>query len=143
MILQKVSKHGGSMEVDLTNINEYVCELLSNHSFRKNEYRKFIANDYVIEKVEGVIRPELLTQVIVKAKRNKIFKLLLSDILVYIDSESISNQNFQLLLRFPSKQRVTYLSCIGHTSLSFYQMQILNEYAPKLIVDRSTIIHFR
>ena len=128
MILQKVYKHGGFMEVDLININDYVHKLLKSKSFRKNEYRNFIANDYVIEGVEGIIRPELLTHVIGKAKRNKSFRVLLSDILTYVDSESISDQNFQLLLKFPKKQRTTYLSCIGHSSLSFYQMQILNEY---------------
>ena len=100
MILQRVYKHGGFMEVNLININDYVHKLLKNESFCKNEYRNFIANDYV----------------------------LLSDILTYVDSESISDHNFQLLLKFPKKQRTTFLSCIGHSSLSFYQMQILNEY---------------
>lgn len=127
-ILQKVSEHGGFMEVNLMNINDYVYKLLKSKSFRKDEYRSFITNDYAIADVEGIIRPELLTQVIRKAKRNKSFRVLLSDILTYIDSESISDQNFQLLLTFHKKQRTTYLSCIGHSSLSFYQMQVLNEY---------------
>lgn len=128
MILQRVYKHGGFMEVNLININDYVHKLLKNKSFCKNEYRKFIANDYAIDGVEGIIRPELLTHVIVKAKTNKSFRVLLSDILTYVDSESISDHNFQLILKFPKKQRTTFLSCIGHSSLSFYQMQILNEY---------------
>lgn len=128
MILQKAYKHGGFMEVDLININDYVHKLLNSKSFCKNEYRNYIANDYVIEGVEGIIRPELLTQAICKAKTNKLFRVSLSDILIYVDSESISDQNFQMLLKFPKKQRTTYLSCIGHSSLSFYQMQVLNEY---------------
>jgi len=112
----------------LIDINDYARMLLSSRSFCKNEYKKFYDNTYEIEGVEGIIRPEVLQQVIRKAARNRFLREMLTDILAYIDAESISDQNFRLLLKFPERNRTTYLSCIGHTSLSFYQMQILNEY---------------
>lgn len=128
MILQREYKHGGFMEVELMDINDYVVKLLNNRIFRKNEIRKFVANDYTIEDIDGIIGADLLYEVISKAKRNKELRMLLPEILGYIKSESMSDKNFIALLSFSKKYRETYLSCIGHTELSFYQMQKLNEY---------------
>ena len=53
---------------------------------------------------------------------------MLSDLLLYADKKSITDENFKLILKFSSRYRTTFLSSLGHLDLSFYQMQILNRY---------------
>lgn len=112
----------------MMDINHYVEQLLSNKKFCKSEYKGFLDNTYSIENVCGVIKPDLLYRVICKALKSKIYRMLLSDILTYIDATSMDDTNFQLLFKFPRKYRTTYLSCIAHSDLSFYQMQVLNQH---------------
>lgn len=51
---------------------------------------------------------------------------MLSGILWYANRDSISDENFQLLLSFPEKTRNNLLFRAAHTELSFSQLQIIN-----------------
>lgn len=115
-------------ENKLTNINEYAEMLIRNRSFRNKAYREYVSNGYSISNVNGNIMPCVLKQLICCAKSNRKIRDMLFDILYYVNTESVTDENFQLLLRFPKKYRNTYLSNICHAELSFYQMQIINRY---------------
>ena len=111
---------------DKINVNNYAIKLINDKNFCKLEYRKYIQNDFSFQNIVGIINANVLQKVINKAKRNKRVRLMLSDLLLYADKNSITDENFQLILRFSNRYRTTYLSCLGHLNLSFYQMQILN-----------------
>lgn len=108
-------------------INDWTNRILYDKLFCKSEYKKFVDHDYSIDNVSGFIASNTLYRVICKAKRKKIYRDFLSDILFYTNADSMTDLNFRLLLKFPKKYKKTYLSCIGHSALSFYQMQILNK----------------
>ena len=103
-------------------------QLLSSRNFLNSEYRKFIDAGYALQNVEGFISKDILKSVISKAKRNQKLRKMLTDILLYVNKESISDENFRLLLKFRGRYKITNLSNICHADLAFYQMQIINRY---------------
>ncbi len=111
-----------------TDVNSYAIKLMNDKNFCKSEYKKYIQNDFSLQNIVGIINANVLQNVIRKAKRKKQVRLMLSDLLLYADKNSITDKNFQLILKFSNRYRTTYLSCLGHLNLSFYQMQILNRY---------------
>lgn len=125
---QKGYKNGGSMHDDTIDVNVYVKKVIESKEFRKNEFQNFTANNFSIDKLNGILTANVLTLLLRKAKWNRILRLLLTDLLYYVDSKSMTDANFRSLLKLNRKYKITYLSCIGHAQLSFYQMQILNQY---------------
>lgn len=116
------------MEKDRMHINNYATKLIADKKFLKDEYSKYIANNFGLENIFGIIYPDILSQIIYKAKYHRKMRHMLSDILLYTDKSSMTDANFRMLLKFPPKWRNTYLSNLGHSKLAFYQMQILNRY---------------
>ena len=57
---------------------------------------------------------------------------MLAELLYLVDADSVTDDNFRQLLRFPGKMRNTYLSALGHSDLSFYQMLELNRHSLSL-----------
>lgn len=114
------------MEIAQNHIDDYAAALLSDRSFLNKEYRKYVDNCYMLQNVDGDIKPDILNAVIRKAKWNRKIGSMLGDILMYVNSDSISDENFRMLLRFPPRKRNTYLISISHAELAFYQMQIIN-----------------
>ena len=113
---------------NLTDVNDYVSNLLQNRGLRKKAFRDFSENNYSVDNLCGVLTAERLHALLLEARHSRILKMLLTDLLYYVDSESMTDENFSLLLKFRTKYRTTYLSCLGHAELSFYQMQVLNRY---------------
>lgn len=114
------------MSKTLIHIDDYVAKLLVDKNFLNNEHRRFVNNCYIIDNVEGDISPEILNSAIRKAKRNRKMRSMLTDILHYVDKNSVTTENFQQLLHFRGKCKETYLSNIAHADLAFYQMQLIN-----------------
>lgn len=113
------------MKTERIHIDNYATALLSDRSFRNIEYRKYVDNCYVLQHVEGDINPDVLNAVIRKAKWNRRIRSMLVDILSYVNKNSISDENFRMLLYFSRKKRDSYLEAIGHVDLAFVQMQII------------------
>lgn len=118
------------MNQDTIHINEYAIRLLTNKSYLTSEYNKFKKNFYIIQNVEGNINPDILNRVIHYAKRKRKLKKILTNMLCYTDRNSISDDNFKLLICFSRKYRGTYLDAISHINLAFCQMQIINRLSP-------------
>lgn len=110
-------------------IDDYATALLSDSHFRNTEYRKYVDNCYLLQQIIGNINPDILNAVIHKAKWNWKIRGMLVDILSYVNGDSISDENFRMLLQFPRRQRNTYLEAIAHADLAFYQMEIINRVA--------------
>lgn len=117
-----------TMEVYEININEYVLQLLKDKQFLSSEYRRFKDNCYSITGVNGIISSDSLCAVINAAKYNHRLRLILCDILSYINNYSMSDRNFQMLLSFPRCWRNRYVFSLAHGDISFYQRQVLNRY---------------
>ena len=115
------------MNTGQAHIDAYVALLLSNRRFLNAEYRKFVDNCYILENIDGDIDPDILNKVIRKAKWNPKLRSMLTGILWYVDGNSITNENFRLLLQFPRRKRNTYLGAISHANLAFYQMLTINK----------------
>lgn len=107
-------------------IDEYAVSLLIDKAYRNSEYDKFVENCYSIQNVDGNINPDILNKVIRMAKWNRKLRSMLTDVLCYTDGNSITSDNFQLLLHFSHKYRNTYLEAITHAKLAFCQMQVVN-----------------
>ena len=129
---RKALSNGGFMEANTVDINDWTNKIIYDKHFCKSEYKKYVENNYSIDNVSGFVTSNILHKFITKAKRKKIYRVFLSDILSYTNADSITDRNLRLLLKFPSKYKKTYLSCIGHSTLSFYQMQILNKHSLSL-----------
>lgn len=129
---QKAGESGGMTEEREMNINDWANRILYDKPFCRSEYQKFVGQNDSLDRVTGFIDSNLLYQVIRKAKRRRIYRDFLSDLLYYTNADSMTDRNFRLLLKFPKKDKKTFLSCIGHSELSFYQMQILNREALSL-----------
>ena len=110
-------------------VNAYASRLLSDRHFCNLEYHRFSENCYSINNIYGNIAPNILNCVIRRAKWNKKIRRFLSDILLYVDQNSISDRNFRLLMQFRGRCRNTFLANIAHADLAFYQMQIINRYS--------------
>ena len=108
-------------------IDEYMQNLLDSRSFRNDEYRKFVKNSYIIQGVYGNASPDKLCAFIRLARKNRKLQEMLTDLLHYIDKRSITHENFRLLNKFSKRTRDTYLSCIAHSELAFYQMMEINK----------------
>lgn len=113
------------MKNERIHIDDYATTLLSDRGFRNIEYRKYVENCYILQNVEGNINPDVLTAVIRKAKWNRKVRSMLVDLLSYVNKNSISDENFRMLLCFSRKKRNSYLEAIGHADLAFVQMQII------------------
>ena len=79
-------------------IDEYAVSLLIDKAYRNSEYDKFVENCYSIQNVDGNINPDILNKVIRMAKWNRKLRSMLTDMLCYTDGNSITSDNFQLLL---------------------------------------------
>lgn len=112
---------------ELLDVNYFAERILNDRYFRNQAYFEFIANNYGIDNVFGHVDPKILNRLIKRAKWNHKIRDMLTDILLYVDASSMTDENFRMLLRFPYKCRRTYLSNICHGELSFYQMKILNQ----------------
>ena len=128
------------MQDDTIDVNVYVKKVVESKAFRKKAFQSFTANNFSIDKIHGILAADKLTLLLQKAKWNRVLRMLLTDLLYYVDSKSMTDTNFRLLLTSNRKYKVTYLSCIGHVQLSFYQMQILNQYP--LALEAFVIIAF-
>lgn len=113
---------------EMVDVNCFVERLLNNRSFCNLAYLEYVENDCGINNISGYIDSKVLKRAIKCAKRNRKIREMLSDILLYVNASSMTDENFRMLLRFPYKCRRTYLSNLCHAELSFYQMKILNQY---------------
>lgn len=107
-------------------INAFAKKIAVDKQFRNEEYHKFINNCYILNDVNGNIQASVLTEIIYVAKRNRRVRSLLSGILWFTNKDSISDENFQLLLTFSEKVRSRLLLPVSHLNLSFSQLQIIN-----------------
>ena len=114
------------MHFERMDINAYATKLMSDRIFKNIEFKKFVSNCYILQDIDGNIKPDILNAVICKAKRDRRLRIMLTGILWYVDTESISDKNFRMLLCFPHNKRCTYLAAISHTEIAFYQMQMIN-----------------
>ncbi len=110
-----------------TDINDYIANLLQDGRFLKKEYVSFVNNTYSIDDVEGVVSANVLNKVILNARKSKMIRDMLVDILLYSDKRSITDENFSLLMRFNKRIRNNYISSLAHCDLSFYQMYYINQ----------------
>ncbi|MGM9669459.1 MAG: hypothetical protein ACI3VZ_06870 [Faecousia sp.] len=113
------------MKAEQILIDDYAAALLADRNFRNIEYRKFVDNCYILQNIDGDIDPGILNAVIRKAKRNRKMRLMLGGILWYVNKDSITDENFRMLLSFPRRERDTYLAAISHAELAFYQVQMI------------------
>ena len=113
------------MKTERIHIDNYATALLSDRGFCNKEYRKYVDNCYILQNVEGNINPDVLNAVIRKAKWDRKIRSMLVDILSYVNENSISDENFRMLLCFSPQKRNSYLEAIGHVDLAFVQMQII------------------
>ena len=111
-----------------SDINVFVEEILNNRQYRNKVYGEYIESNYVFENIFGYIDSDVLKRMIKCSKRNYKLREMLTDILLYVNASSMTDENFQMLLRYPHKCRKTYLSSICHAELSFYQMKKLNTF---------------
>lgn len=112
-------------------IDSFVIRLIKDKQFRKQIYHMFILNSYELSVSDdyNCISPEVLRLTIQKARYNRIIRQMLPTILAFADNNSLTDENFRMLLRFRGKYRNTCLSVLGHLDdISFYQMCILNRY---------------
>ena len=110
-------------------IDKYIALLLSDKHFLNNEYKKYLNNGCIICNITGNVSANVLQATIRKAMINKKMYDMLADILYHVDNNSITHENFCLILKFRGKRKKTYLSNIAHANLAFYQMQIINRTA--------------
>lgn len=113
---------------EMLDVNCFVEKLLSNRDFCNQAYLEYVSNNYGINNISGYIDSKVLNRMIKCARKNRRIRDMLSDILLYVNASSMTDENFQMLLHFPYKCRSTYLSNICHAELSFYQMKLLNRY---------------
>lgn len=106
-------------------IDAYCIKLLENRAFLTDEYKKFYDNCYILQNVKGAINSEVLSNVIKRALWNRKVQSLLTGILWYVNKDSITDDVFRMLLRFPYRIRHTYLDAIAHSNLAFYQYQMI------------------
>lgn len=116
------------MNAKETDINEYVQELLRDRQFQNSEYHNFLKNCYSIASTYGILSAGTLFAVLKRAKRSHRLRVMLPDILLYINAGSMTDENFRLVLSFPHRWRNAYASATAHANLAFYQMQLLNRY---------------
>ena len=109
-------------------INEYVLRLLGDKQFQNSEYHNFLGNCYSIASAYGILSAGTLFAVLKRAKWSHKLRVMLPDILLYINAGSMTDENFRLVLSFPRRWRNAYASALAHGNLAFYQMQILNHY---------------
>ena len=107
-------------------INAFAKKIAVDKQFRNEEYHKFLNNCYILNEVSGNIQAPVLTKILYAAKQNRRVCSLLSGILWFSNKDSISDENFQLLLSFPEKERSRLLFPVSHLNLSFSQLQIIN-----------------
>ena len=111
------------------NIDDYSLRLANDRKFLRSEYKKFTNSCYVIEGVVGTMHCDVLYSYLTAAKRKRNLRKMLGELLWYTDAQSISDENFKLILNFPSRYRRNYAFVLGHHSLAFYQMHTLNKYS--------------
>lgn len=116
------------MDNKITDVVDYVIRLQTDKLFLMSEYKEYVDNCYSIENISGIIPSDVLCSFIKAAKVKRKLRLMLGELLWYVDAQSVTDINFRMLLTFPSRYRNTYVSVLGHKNLSFYQMQMLNRY---------------
>ncbi len=113
----------------MTDINAYILPLLHDKTALIQAYRTFVDNCYSIDCGIGTVSPGLLHRVIIRARRCRLWREILTDLLLYADQTSLTDENFALLLHFCPKYRNRYLFSLAHCDLSFAQMQTVHRYA--------------
>lgn len=109
-------------------INNYVNRLLYDKQFLASEFKRFVNNCYSLKCLCGTICSDVLTRLIKAAKKNRRIRLILNEVLWYVNEQSMTDKNFLLIMAFPPKYRNNYIAVLGHMDLAFYQMQVLNRY---------------
>lgn len=109
-------------------INYYSLALIKSRKFFKSECRKYVDNSYSLEDMSGALAPDVLYQVLKAARKSRRLRTLLPELLWYADANSMTDANFELILALPKLCRNNCIGTLGHQSLAFYQMQILNTY---------------
>ena len=112
--------------------DEFAQKLLNDRAFRKDAYQAFYDRCYQLPELDGVLSSDVLHQLIRKAKTSRTLQSMLAELLYLVDADSVTDKNFRQLLHFPGKKRNTYLSALGHSDLSFYQMLELNRHSLSL-----------
>ena len=112
--------------------DEFAQKLLNDRAFRKDAYQAFYDRCYQLPELDGVLSSDVLHQLIRKAKSSRSLQSMLAELLYLVDADSVTDKNFRQLLHFPGKKRNTYLSALGHSDLSFYQMLELNRHSLSL-----------
>lgn len=113
------------MSKESVDIDTYVELLISDRKYLAKEYRKYVDNCYIIQDVKGDISNNVLIGVIKKAFWNRKLRAMLDGILWHTNKNSITDEVFRLILKFPYKQRNTFLETIVHNNLAFYQFQLI------------------
>ncbi len=115
------------------NINDFTKKLF-NMDFLLQTYRQFLEDPDIIEhsiipeycKFEGNLNEKTLLQFLKYCKKNKLATFLLPQILYYSNQETISVENFKIILTFPRKQRMTLLNVLAHCPIAIYQLEYIN-----------------
>lgn len=124
-------------------INEFAEKIAVDKRFRNIEYHKFINNCYILNDVNGNIQASVLTEIIYVAKRNRRVRSLLSGILWFTNKDSISDENFQLLLTFSEKVRSQLLLPVSHKyqNISVRRGLFINENCTQQKCTRAFLLH--
>lgn len=107
-------------------INTFAEKIIADKKFRNEALRRYEDNCYILDEVSGNITASALKSTIYAAKCNRKICSILPGILWHSNKDSVSDENFLLLLSFPQKVREKLLFPISHHSLAFSQLQIIN-----------------
>ena len=101
----------------MENINDYLQAILNNN-------RKMGLEEYQIFKnIDGIIRADILNEIIDYSISHKCIRNVLRDILEYCNHSSVTPEIFDKIAKYPHKKmRKDLLISLAHCSLSIYQL---------------------
>ena len=74
----------------------------------------------------GKIKNDKLMKLLYASKKNKNVLKLLTKLLYYSDANTINDEAFNFIVKFPKKIRRTFLIALAHCKISFYQLDYIN-----------------
>lgn len=96
-------------------------------AYRKDLCKRPIeAVDYFQENVTGELDSDDLLPFIRIARKDKRLQPILNIILDYASAETINDAIFDVLMQFPSRQRLCYAIILSHLALPYYQLCAIN-----------------
>jgi len=107
-------------------INELAEKIISDKKFRNEVLCRYKQNCYILDKVEGSFTASVLQKMLYTSRHSRKLCAILPGMLWYSNEESISDENFQLILSYPQKIRRKLLFPVSHLRLAFSQLQTIN-----------------